>query len=219
MLSEIRLPCAGLLALLLATPGCATDRAAGAEPGYGDARAPAVHELTADEQADLDCARLVQEEKRRICDDAPPSLPEGYGERSRATVEGLDERCGSGMRARAALRELDACLLPIEEDPSQIDLATNARREGAGPLVTALKEDPLFPRARRRLQETREEAELAAGAYRQSLRDGESESKVRFRADAWEQAESDYRTARRKLLEMMERHGVDPRDARALGVW
>ncbi|MGI5863217.1 MAG: hypothetical protein ACOX6T_14325 [Myxococcales bacterium] len=202
--------------------GCAA-QSAGTRDSVWDSESPdapaAVGEVSTSEQdqEDIACARQIRADSEKLCGDAPPTLPEAYAERARRIWQRHTERC-PGMRSRAALRELDECVTSLEEAPNQVDMETQARRDAARAKLEDLRADPLFAHARRRVREAREEASLASQDYEQAYQRGAATA-VRFRAEAWEQAEKNLQEAEGRLLELIVKHGIDPRDARALGVW
>ena len=202
--------------------GCAAQNAESRDTVW-DSESPDAPEVVGEvstneqERADISCARQIRADGEKAGGDAPPTLPEGYAERARRLWQQHTDRC-PGMRSRAALRELDECVKGLEQAPNQVDLQTQARRDDARANLGELRADPLFAHARRLVREARDEASMAAQDYEQAYQRGTA-TNVRFRAEAWEQAEKSLQEAEDRLREIIVKHGIDPRDARALGVW
>jgi hypothetical protein len=193
-----------ILALLA---GCAAR-----QPG----RAPRATPPSGGASADTDCARQVRATAERLCADAPPSLPDGYALRARVRYGELARTC-SGPRSRHALRRLDECVTELEADPGQIDPATAERRRETRARVDTVRADPLYPRAVRRLRAATAEADRAAEDFRSALQAGDPDE-LRFRLETWTSAEQEAHVAARELERLIADHGIDLRDARALGL-
>lgn len=164
-----------------------------------------------------ECLRRVAAANKHFCEDRPSELSEGYAMRARGAWHKIAKDC-TGTRASRALREFDRCIAEFEAQPSQIDDATRARREDARSKVTELKADVMFSRA---LAKKRAKVSEADDAHREfmSARESGDKNEMRFRKEAWDLAERELRAAEQELRDALRIHNLDPRDARALGVW
>lgn len=168
--------------------------------------------------ADLACARKARDEKKRLCQDRPGDLSEDYAQLARASWTGLMERC-EGPRARFFLRDLDRCIVRLEDEPNQVTDAARARRADAAVAVAELRVDPGFEHVLRTRRAAESDADAAAEDYLAARADRVSGPELQFRMESWAEAEKALREAEARLRGAISRQHLDPRDARALGIW
>ncbi|MBI5542949.1 MAG: hypothetical protein HY901_03615 [Deltaproteobacteria bacterium] len=209
----MRTTLAAFLALALCA-GCKTAQPAGDAPERAARKAPV--ESAGGE--DTECAKKVRADKKHYCDDAPAEVPEGYAARIRRVWDEHAHRC-EGMRARAALRVFDQCVTTYEAEGNQIDLETRTRRDEAKNRVAELKADPVFQRALAKKRSAVEDADTAASEYKEAVTSRKEGTEIRFRREAWAEADAAAKAAEAELRTWFEKESLDPKDVRAFGLW
>ncbi|HEY3445953.1 MAG TPA: hypothetical protein VGK67_06280 [Myxococcales bacterium] len=164
------------------------------------------------------CLRKIASAKKHVCDDRPADISEGYAAHARESWQELASGC-TGTRCWRALRELDECIAGYESEPNQIDDETKARRDAAKPTAQDLRGDSVFQIVLKKKRMAVDEADAAADEYRSAKKDGVTGNELKFRREAWDIAELAVRDAEANLVNALKAKDIDPRDARALGLW
>lgn len=164
------------------------------------------------------CLRKIALAKKHHCDDRPSEISEGYAVRAREKWQELSDSC-SGTRCWRALRELDECIAVYESEPNQVDDDTRARRAAVKQTAQDLRSDSVFQIVLKKKRMAVDEADAAAEEYRSARKEGITGNELKFRKEAWDNAEQAVKEAEANLVGALKAKDLDPRDARALGLW
>jgi len=164
------------------------------------------------------CAKTVEQLETSFCDPARQAMLAGdhqnAGEHAREAIDLMRKSCQS-PEASAAFAKLDACIAQLtaaEEDEGR------AQAQRLGPeraRIPALRADARYSAALERLHT----ASYNARVSRDNAVATRGSSHAYYYQAHIDEADHEYARIVRELDKLEREYGIDPRDAKALGLW
>ena len=171
-----------------------------------------------EEQEDADCAEQIESVRVKFCVDTPPTLPFDHLDRALDYFHKFRNMCPEQMRSTYGLRRLEDCIYQIEKNPAMQNDDRDARRHAGKKKAEEIKQTDEFVTESKRIARSLRSSSDAAIAYNEAVEDGD-ENEAKFQGAAWDEAEYQYRKARKRIEAMMEHVGLNLDDGRFYGLW
>ncbi|MGH1348215.1 MAG: hypothetical protein ACRBN8_42060 [Nannocystales bacterium] len=172
---------------------------------------------TADASAQMSpaCVQTIAN-LRQQCESASDAALEGLTQVLPQQRASLAVSC-SDPAGQAAIAELDTCLSQLEARKSAYDAEAESRQSEVQDRVPQVKADPEYQATVEAWKRQRDLVRLQCSDadVRRNVRDANAGA-ARRECDRMKDGLDDLSADMRGILE---RHGIDPRDARALGLW